>query len=59
MPFARNDISSRGVKAQLRAFRRVNAVQANSLPVNFDGVAVDDRGDARQRRGRGRQRKDN
>ncbi|UCI18353.1 hypothetical protein FJ970_25210 [Mesorhizobium sp. B2-1-8] len=45
-----------GVNAELRAFGRVNAVQPNSLPGNFDGVAVDDKGT--QRRGRGKQRKE-
>jgi len=32
------------IKAELRAFWRVNAIQPNALPVNFDGVTVDYRG---------------
>ena len=35
-----------GVKAELRTLRCVDAVEANSLPVNFDCVSVNDGGNA-------------
>jgi hypothetical protein len=38
-----------GILAELRALRRVDAVQPNSCSANIKGVAVDDRGSANDR----------
>ncbi|WP_432289246.1 hypothetical protein SLT36_31475 (plasmid) [Aminobacter sp. BA135] len=43
-----------GVKTELAALRCVNAVETDALPVDFDGVAVNDRGDADDGFGDGR-----
>lgn len=45
-----------GIEAELAALWRVNAVEADPLAVNFDCIAVDDRGDADDGLGKSRSR---